>query len=184
MRGRRRRGMHRDAARSARADRRRAGRRSARVAARRCLQRRRRCRRCRRLSCASRPRIRRRAGSKGDVRSRSRSSELTDERPAAPVQDLFGPTWPAVWTLVKIVAIAVPLILAVAYLTLRRAQGDRLDAGAHRPQSRRPARTAAAVRRRAEDAVQGDRRPDGCEPQRCSSSRRCCRSDPRSRRGR
>jgi NADH-quinone oxidoreductase subunit H len=36
----------------------------------------------------------------------------------APVQDFFGPTWPAVWTLAKIVAIAMPLILAVAYLTL------------------------------------------------------------------
>ena len=35
-----------------------------------------------------------------------------------PVQQFFGPTWPAVWTLVKIVAIAIPLILAVAYLTL------------------------------------------------------------------
>jgi NADH-quinone oxidoreductase subunit H len=35
-----------------------------------------------------------------------------------PVQDFFGPTWPAVWTLAKIVAIAIPLILAVAYLTL------------------------------------------------------------------
>jgi len=30
----------------------------------------------------------------------------------------FGPTWPAVWTLVKIIAIAIPLILGVAYLTL------------------------------------------------------------------
>jgi NADH-quinone oxidoreductase subunit H len=36
----------------------------------------------------------------------------------APMQDFFGPTWPAVWTLAKIVAIAIPLILAVAYLTL------------------------------------------------------------------
>ena len=36
----------------------------------------------------------------------------------APVQDFFGPTWPAVWTLAKIVAIAIPLILGVAYLTL------------------------------------------------------------------
>ena len=36
----------------------------------------------------------------------------------APVQDFFGPTWPALWTLAKIVAIAIPLILAVAYLTL------------------------------------------------------------------
>jgi NADH-quinone oxidoreductase subunit H len=33
-------------------------------------------------------------------------------------QDLFGWTWPGVWTLAKIVAIAVPLIVAVAYLTL------------------------------------------------------------------
>jgi NADH-quinone oxidoreductase subunit H len=36
----------------------------------------------------------------------------------APVQDFFGPTWPALWTLAKIVAIVIPLILAVAYLTL------------------------------------------------------------------
>ena len=36
----------------------------------------------------------------------------------APFQDFFGPTWPAVWTLAKIVAIAIPLILGVAYLTL------------------------------------------------------------------
>ncbi len=36
----------------------------------------------------------------------------------APVQDFFGPTWPAVWTLAKIIAIAIPLILGVAYLTL------------------------------------------------------------------
>jgi NADH-quinone oxidoreductase subunit H len=36
----------------------------------------------------------------------------------ASVQEFFGPTWPAVWTLAKIVAIAIPLILGVAYLTL------------------------------------------------------------------
>ncbi|MEN3352456.1 MAG: NADH-quinone oxidoreductase subunit [Betaproteobacteria bacterium] len=34
------------------------------------------------------------------------------------LQQFFGPTWPAVWTTTKIVAITVPLILAVAYLTL------------------------------------------------------------------
>ncbi|MFZ5557402.1 MAG: NADH-quinone oxidoreductase subunit NuoH [Pseudomonadota bacterium] len=34
------------------------------------------------------------------------------------IQSFFGPTWPAVWTLAKIVAIVVPLMLAVAYLTL------------------------------------------------------------------
>ena len=35
-----------------------------------------------------------------------------------PVQDAMGPAWPAVWTLVKIIVIAIPLILGVAYLTL------------------------------------------------------------------
>jgi len=34
-----------------------------------------------------------------------------------PVQNLLGPLWTPVWTLVKIVAIAIPLILCVAYLT-------------------------------------------------------------------
>ena len=34
------------------------------------------------------------------------------------MQDFFGWTWPGVWTLAKIVAIAVPLIISVAYLTL------------------------------------------------------------------
>ncbi|TXF11356.1 NADH-quinone oxidoreductase subunit NuoH [Pelomicrobium methylotrophicum] len=33
------------------------------------------------------------------------------------LEDLFGPIWPAVWTLAKIVAIVVPLLLCVAYLT-------------------------------------------------------------------
>ncbi len=36
----------------------------------------------------------------------------------APAQALLGPAWPVVWTLVKILVIAVPLILGVAYLTL------------------------------------------------------------------
>ncbi|MEP7180675.1 MAG: NADH-quinone oxidoreductase subunit NuoH [Betaproteobacteria bacterium] len=36
----------------------------------------------------------------------------------APVQQFFGPAWPVVWTLAKIVAVVVPLILSVAYLTL------------------------------------------------------------------
>ena len=35
-----------------------------------------------------------------------------------PAQAWLGPAWPVVWTLVKIVVIAVPLILAVAYLSL------------------------------------------------------------------
>jgi NADH-quinone oxidoreductase subunit H len=37
---------------------------------------------------------------------------------AAAIPGWFGPVWPAVWALIKIVAIAVPLILGVAYLTL------------------------------------------------------------------
>src|SRR6185369_13919520 len=36
----------------------------------------------------------------------------------APAQALLGPAWPVVWTLVKIIVIAVPLIPGVAYLTL------------------------------------------------------------------
>jgi NADH-quinone oxidoreductase subunit H len=36
----------------------------------------------------------------------------------APAQALLGTAWPVVWTLVKIIVIAVPLILGVAYLTL------------------------------------------------------------------
>ncbi|MEC5396468.1 NADH-quinone oxidoreductase subunit NuoH [Uliginosibacterium sp. H1] len=35
-----------------------------------------------------------------------------------PVADLFGPTWPVVWTLVKIMCIVAPIFLCVAYLTL------------------------------------------------------------------
>src|SRR5512132_413008 len=35
----------------------------------------------------------------------------------APVAQLLGPAWPTIWTLVKIIVIAVPLILCVAYLT-------------------------------------------------------------------
>jgi len=35
-----------------------------------------------------------------------------------PMERLFGQSWPLVWTLSKIIAITVPLILGVAYLTL------------------------------------------------------------------
>src|SRR5437763_13886664 len=35
-----------------------------------------------------------------------------------PVWSVVRPVWPGIWTLTKIVAIAVPLIIAVAYLTL------------------------------------------------------------------
>ena len=36
----------------------------------------------------------------------------------APAQALLGAAWPLVWTLAKIIVIAVPLILGVAYLSL------------------------------------------------------------------
>src|SRR5437764_12718202 len=35
----------------------------------------------------------------------------------SPVQNFLGPWWVPVWTVVKIVVIAIPLIIAVAYLT-------------------------------------------------------------------
>ena len=35
-----------------------------------------------------------------------------------PVAEFFGPAWTAIWTLIKIVAIIAPLMIAVAYLTL------------------------------------------------------------------
>ena len=66
----------------------------------------------------------------------------------------------------------------------RRAQGHRLDAGAHRPESRRAARAAAAVRRRLQADLQGDHRPDRARAALSSSSRRCWRSRRRSPRGR
>jgi NADH-quinone oxidoreductase subunit H len=34
------------------------------------------------------------------------------------LEQLFGPAWPAVWTIAKIVAIVLPLMIAMAYLTL------------------------------------------------------------------
>jgi NADH-quinone oxidoreductase subunit H len=36
----------------------------------------------------------------------------------SPFEQWLGPAWPAVWALLKIIAIAIPLILGVAYLTL------------------------------------------------------------------
>jgi NADH-quinone oxidoreductase subunit H len=37
---------------------------------------------------------------------------------ASSFERFFGPTWPAVWTVAKILMIVLPLVLAVAYLTL------------------------------------------------------------------
>src|SRR5512135_2522079 len=35
-----------------------------------------------------------------------------------PMWGFFGPAWPAIWALVKIIVIILPLLIAVAYLTL------------------------------------------------------------------
>src|SRR6202521_5447288 len=51
------------------------------------------------------------------VRSHWRGARVMDEL-LLPAQRLFGAAWPTVWTLAKIIAITVPLILCVAYLTL------------------------------------------------------------------
>src|ERR1700681_513487 len=51
------------------------------------------------------------------VRSDRRGGRVMDEL-LLPAQRLFGAAWPTVWTLAKIIAITVPLILCVAYLTL------------------------------------------------------------------
>src|SRR6202790_3205358 len=51
------------------------------------------------------------------VRSDRRGARVMNEL-LAPLRDFFGPTWPAVWTLAKIVAIVLPIFLCVAYLTL------------------------------------------------------------------
>ncbi|MEO8739378.1 MAG: NADH-quinone oxidoreductase subunit NuoH [Casimicrobiaceae bacterium] len=40
------------------------------------------------------------------------------ESALTPMANFFGATWPVVWTVAKIIAIAIPLILGVAYLTL------------------------------------------------------------------
>jgi NADH-quinone oxidoreductase subunit H len=34
-----------------------------------------------------------------------------------PIQDLLGPLWPLVWTLVKIIGVLLPLLICVAYMT-------------------------------------------------------------------
>src|SRR2546429_479704 len=51
------------------------------------------------------------------VRPDRRGASVMDEL-LLPAQRLFGAAWPTVWTLAKIIAITVPLILCVAYLTL------------------------------------------------------------------
>jgi hypothetical protein len=65
------------------------------------------------------PRIRRPAASTGD-RTNHGGASVVDAMQllTAPVQAFLGPAWPVVWTLAKIVVIAMPLILGVAYLTL------------------------------------------------------------------
>ena len=119
---------------------------------------------CPTAACALPPRIRTTEHARAACSGRSRWRRADGIASAAcRWRGFFGPTWPVVWTLVKIVAIAIPLILGRGLPHACRAQGDRLDAGAHRPESRRAAGLAAAVRRRAQAAGQGNHRPVGRE---------------------
>ena len=52
----------------------------------------------------------------------------------------FGPLWPVIWTVAKILVIVLPLTFCVAYPHLFRTQSHRLHASARRPESRWPAR--------------------------------------------
>src|SRR5438034_2968131 len=77
---------------------------------------------CNRRRCSGWLRTHRRSASFNphagtDVRDARIGAAVMDAM-LVPVAGFFGPTWPLVWTIAKIVAIAVPLILAVAYLTL------------------------------------------------------------------
>ena len=143
--------------------------------------RRRRRRRARRASCASPPRIRRPAGSKACPGPSPWSGRNVDAMDTllAPAQALLGPAWPVGLDAGEDRRHRGAADPGRGLPDARRAQGHRLDAGAHRPQPRRAARAAAAVRRRLQADLQGDHRPDRAPTATCSSSRRCWRSRPR-----
>ena len=69
-----------------------------------------------------------------------------------------------IWTLIKIICVLLPLLGAVAYLTLWERKFLGFIQVRHRPQPRRPVRPAAADRRRAQAADQGNHQPVGREP--------------------
>ncbi len=50
------------------------------------------------------------------------------------LQPLFGVLWPLVWSIVKIVAIVLPLMVCVAYLTLAERKVIGYMQGTYRPQ--------------------------------------------------
>ena len=117
-------------------------------------------------SSASRPRIRRRAASTGcPARSpwSARSVDTLDTLLCTGA-GAARPAWPVVWTLVKIIVIAVPLILGVAYLTFAERKIIGWMQVRIGPNRVGPLGLAAAVRRCLQAAVQGDHRPDGGEP--------------------
>ena len=86
---------------------------------------------------------------------------------------LMGPTlWPVVWSLIKIVALLLPLMGCVAYLTLWERKAIGWTQIAPGPEPRRPLRPADADRRRGEADLQGDHPPDRGQQGACSSSAR------------
>ena len=56
----------------------------------------------------------------------------------------LGVAWPVVWSLAKIVAIVLPILLLVAYTDLLGAQADRLDAHPGGPEPRGPGRAGCS----------------------------------------
>src|SRR5690606_13561125 len=67
---------------------------------------------CARCGCPSHHRC------AGRDERRSQRGACLMEAMLQPVAEFFGPAWTAIWTLIKIVAIIAPLMIAVAYLTL------------------------------------------------------------------
>ena len=108
---------------------------------------RRRRRRCRPVSSASPRRIASTCGLEGlSGPGHAWSAHDVDamHRSPATCERLLGPAWPVVWTLVEDRRHRGPADPVRRLPDVRRAQGHRLDAGAHRPESRRAARACCS----------------------------------------
>ena len=113
--------------------------------------------------CASRPGIPSTAALGAMFGAIQRREGLAHDRLASPSlrQVVLGAAWPVVWSLIKIVALVLPLMGCVAYLTLWERKAHRLDADPPRPEPRRPLWPADADRRCGQADLQGDHPPDG-----------------------